>query len=108
MKTERIPGNQLPVFVVVDHGVRTRSDKRHFATQHIQELRKFIDARPAEPTAQPRDSLVIASCLLHLGPPLHYRHGSELEDPEFLVVKAIAKLGKEHRSSRIELDQNRG
>src|ERR1700736_869951 len=102
MKPERIPGNQFLVFVVMDHSVWTRTDKRHFATQHIQELRKFIDTRPAEPTAELCNSLVIARCLLHLGALLHNRHGPELEDPEFLVVEAIAKLRKEHRSLRIE------
>ncbi len=38
---------------------RTRSDQRHFSPEHIQELRKFIQATPPQERSYRRDSSVV-------------------------------------------------
>src|SRR5262252_858063 len=47
--------------------VRTRSDQRHLALEHIEELRQLIQTESAEPTADGSDAWIVALGLLERG-----------------------------------------
>src|SRR6186713_2849548 len=86
--------------------MRSGADQGHLPAQDIEELRKFIDARPAQPAADWRDPLVIADRLSYLRTMFHHGHRSEFEDPEFLSVETIAKLREKNGPARVELDHD--
>lgn len=41
---ERIVGDELPILVIVRHGMRSRADHRHVPLDHVEQLRQLIDA----------------------------------------------------------------
>src|SRR3954466_12780209 len=92
---EGIAADQLGEMIVVSRCMRARSDNRHLAFQHIEELRQLVDARLAQPRANGRDALVAAYGLLDVCTIIENGHGAELEDLEFLAVEPAPRLHEE-------------
>src|SRR6266851_2301032 len=105
----------MPLLVVrnllckLGHEVRsfgTRAYKAHLATQDVPELRNLIDANLAYHTAHARGSIVVftgphRSCRLSIN-----SHRAKLCQHKMAAVLADPFLLVEHRTARIELDQN--
>ena len=76
-------------------GQRSGTDEAHLAAQHVPQLGKFVKARGAQPTAEPREALLIreerAVLVARVG------HGAELEDFEWFTTMAEAFVAEEHR-----------
>ena len=85
--------------------VWARADERHLPEQDIDELRKLVDAGRAERPADSRHAGIVAGGLNDQVTILGNRHRAELEDPEHVVVPAIAPLAEENRAATVELDR---
>src|ERR1700739_1073037 len=89
--------------------VRAWADERHVPTNHIDELRQFVETGPAQDSAKPRDARIISYCALRPGwIRAISTHRAQLEDLDHLVVKPKAFLYEENWSSAVQLNQYRG
>src|SRR5436189_5377028 len=114
-------------FELIFHG-RAGAHQRHFADQHIPELRQFIETGLPEDCADPGDariflyfenrllSVLSVSANLSGNEPADVflvdaavaigAHGAELQHSEFLAVLAPTLLAEEHRALGGCLDQS--
>src|SRR5204863_8203610 len=74
--------DELFVFTVVRRGMRARTNKVHFARDHVDKLRQLVDARPSKPAAETRDTRIATRRLLDLRAVLQDMHRSEFKDAE--------------------------
>ena len=98
---------------------RAGADQAHFTAEDVPELRPFVDAHFAHPSAEGKDSRVVFDFKdrsAHLvegfqfGFPL-FRvgvHGAEFEHGEWLSIFAAAALGEEHGSGRLQAGADPG
>src|SRR5438132_1449702 len=115
-------------FELIFHG-RAGARQRHFADQHIPELRQFIETGLPEERADPGDAriflyfenrllsvLSVSANLSGNEPPNVFlvdtavaigAHGAELQQSEFLAVLAPTLLAEEYRALGSCLDQER-
>src|SRR5438034_9037964 len=115
-------------FELIFHG-RAGAHQRHFADQHIPELRQFIETGLPEDCADPSDariflyfenrllSVLSVSANLSGNEPADVflvdaavaigAHGAELQHSEFLAVLAPTLLAEEHRALGGCLDEER-
>ena len=106
--TTGIELDRTVVELIVNQRVRTRSDERHVAAQHVQKLRQFVDVQFADDAADARDAIVVRGRLFDVAVVLHRLHRAELADAERLLVEAIATLEEQRRTARFELDGDCG
>ena len=78
----------------------------HVAAQDIYKLGKLVNAGRADDLAERRDPIVVALGLDDLRTVLLTPHRAELEDRKGLTVQPAAGLPEQHRTGRLELDQN--
>src|SRR5258706_3053255 len=104
LRPARYPGpHPVPMGVLVDdvlaqsvagaHAdrVRPRTDDRHVAAQHVEELGQLVEATLAQEGAEPRDPVVVAAGLARaLRIPMPPAHGAKLEHLEGGVVATLA------------------
>ena len=79
--------------------------QRHVAVQNIDELGQLVDIPFAEKMANRRDPLVTFGRLTHVQTIFGCRHRPKLNDPEHLLIEAVAALQKKHRTGAAELDE---
>src|SRR5271165_275640 len=91
------------------NGMRSRTDQRHIAAQHIDQLRQLIDAQSTQDATDTGDPRVVWHGALRprLVAPVDI-HRAKFEHPDHVVIETEALLNKKYRSSAIELDQQRG
>ena len=87
-------------------GVRPWADQRHFAAQHIEQLRQLIQAELAQGRAQSGDAVVVSGGLANRLAILGDGHGAELEDRENLAVQAGSALVEQSRPATFQFDQH--
>src|ERR1700730_9167364 len=104
---ERVIPNYLIELAVVCDGMGARSDQRHAAVEHIEQLRQFIDACPAQPFADAGYTAVDWSGLDNRRPVLHNAHGSKLGNRKATAIEATALLPEKDRSGRVQFDGER-
>src|SRR3954449_11628347 len=93
--------------VVEDSGaLGLRADEAHVSTQHIEELRKLVDAHLADEGSYTGDTRIIRrspvehSILFGIDP-----HAAELDHVEAAAVQTIALLRVEDRPAILQKDQ---
>ena len=92
---------------VVGDRMRTRPHNRHLATQDIQQLRQFIDIGLAQHPPDAGHARIVAHGLAKfIVRIVESRHAAKFQNPNGLVVEPKTRLLKQHRTSRVELDQN--
>ena len=96
--TERVFLDDGSEVAFMRRGVRPRPHQRHVAKEHIEQLGQFVNAVPAQPTADPRDPFVALLRLLNDVAVFHDGHGAELEDPERAPVEAVPRLPEQRRT----------
>src|SRR5882672_7752481 len=95
------------------HGARP--DEAHLTGQHVEELRKLVEAAATQEAARSRDPRVVgdledgarglAQVLeLRLSPAGVFHHRPELHHPEAPLVEADPLLHEEDRAGRVALD----
>lgn len=88
--------------------MRARIDQGEIALQHVEELREFVEAGPAQYAADTSDTRIVSDHLrrarLRFGFDIH---GAELENVDHLIVEAHALLPEQGRASRIKLHRDR-
>src|SRR6266542_1242130 len=96
-----------------------RSDKRHIADEHVDELREFVEAPAAEEATKPGNARIsrnfekarIAGVVQVRQPPFlevgANAHRTELEHSESLPTKASPILSEEYRTRGIQSDCHR-
>src|ERR1700730_9463366 len=92
-----IPNDLVELAVVCD-GMGARPDQGHAAVEHIEQLRQFIDACPAQPFANAGYTAVDCSGLNNRRPVLHDEHGSKLVNRKAPAIETAAFLPEEDRS----------
>src|SRR4029078_158902 len=79
--------------------VRTRADQGHVAREHIQQLRKLIQACLPQDPSERRDTRIVGRRLLRSFAVTEMdEHRPKLENHETAIVVAIAFLAEEHRA----------
>src|SRR5678816_1586830 len=90
--------------IVFKH-VRPGTNDAHLTAEHVEELRQFIDAKPAHPTSESEHS-GIGRCGLQMLVVIVEVHRPELENVEGLEPNACAPLLEEQWTGRLpEMDQ---
>src|SRR4029079_4751833 len=79
---ECVIGDELGVPVIVGYGMRSRTNDRHIAAQHVHELRQLVDAGGAQDCPDARDAWIPALRLTNYVAVFQYVHRAELEDGE--------------------------
>jgi hypothetical protein len=101
------PGNSGPVWHIRYGGVsrylRAWADQAHLASKNVDELRQFVDSKPAQDTTKGRNSLIAtfgeawSSIIL-----MPFGHAPELVDMEESASTSDAPLGEEHMTLRTQ------
>src|SRR5271167_5098277 len=84
-------------FPIMRQGMRAWADEGHVALDHVEELRKLIDAPAAQPRPHLGDAWIAFLRLTDHRSILERSHGAELDDSERLLVEAVAVLQEEYR-----------
>src|SRR6266567_2153328 len=85
-----------------------RPDKRHLAPEHVEKLRKLVEAQPAQQSAEPCGSRIVLARPHRAARVLGADgHRAELEHREATPVPRHPLLTIEHRARRGELDRDR-
>src|SRR4051794_6522214 len=92
--------------LIVRHRVRPRTDERHVAEEHVQELRQLVDVPAPQKAADQRHAIVASARLAEIAVVVD-PHGAEFIDPERLLVEAVALLAEHRRAGAVEPDQER-
>src|SRR6185295_4554202 len=79
-----VPAEPLDVLL----SQRSRSDDAHFTSQHIDELRKLVDAGATQPASDTRDPLLA--------------HAAQLEDREDVTLASDPRLREERRTAVLQ------
>src|SRR6516162_8371758 len=86
--------------------VRARTNQRHIAAQHINKLRKLVEAEQTQDTSQGSDTRIVSYCALRARRVRAIdMHRAEFDHPNHLVVETEALLHEEHRTPAAQLDQ---
>ena len=93
------------VFVVMGDRMRTRSDERHLATQHIEKLRQFVDTGTAQQSTEPSHAPVVRRGLDDPSAIFGHPHRAKLEHDKFAVVETAAALAEDRWSRAFEANQ---
>ena len=87
--------------------MRTRTDNRHPASQHIDKLRQFVQRGAAQKVPHFGDARIVLRRLSHHFVVLHHFHGTELPHFDRLAIHAIASLAENNRPWRTEFHRQR-
>src|ERR1700730_15218631 len=101
---EGVVPNDLVELAVVRDSMGARPDQGHAAVEHIEQLRQFIDARPAQPFANAGYTAVVCLGLNNRRPVLHDAHGSKLANLKAPAIEAAASLPEQYRSRSTECE----
>src|SRR5262245_45066058 len=98
---------------------RTRADQTHISSEHVEQLRQFVESKGSQNSSARDDTRIPCSIkfrhrsitlhkllevfLVGLGFHVHF-HGSELEEQETRTSVADALLPEENRSGRDNFD----
>ena len=104
---QHVTVNQAPELLVVSDRMRPRPDKRHFAAQHVEELRQLVERRRAQEAAKRRHPRIAETRLRHLDPIVRGIHCPELENLDEVSIEPIAFLPEQHRPPARQLDTKR-
>jgi len=96
------------VFWAVLRDFRARAHKAHFTAQNINKLRKLVELRSAEPSADGCDSGVVGCGDRGAGCVVDDDHGAQLEDTEQFAALADARLAEEDGAAAGEPDGQSG
>lgn len=102
LEAPHVSRQELAEALVVCRGVRPRPDEAHGAGQHIEELRQFVQGKPAQEPSHAGDTIVITAGLPELVTVLGHGHGPEFPDLDLLAAQAMAPLPKQHGAGRTE------
>ena len=91
------PALLLSVSLQIHRQEGAGSDQAQLASNDVQELRQFVDARRAKELAETGQSLLVGEKLTIQ--PTRFLHRSQLDDFECLFVEAHARLTKENRGT---------
>src|SRR5262245_12021205 len=100
--SERILANDLLEFIIMCKRVRPRSDDRHIAKQHIEELRQFVNAGFTQPFADGGDARITLRGLYDAFAIFENAHGPEFVDDELPAVEAAPPLPEDNRACRVQ------
>src|SRR5262245_51439036 len=103
---ERVVRDILDEELVVRDRVRSRPDQVHIALDDVKELRELVEPELPQPLTDPGDPLGVVADPLRLRC-IDQMHGTELDQIEALRRYADPLLDEEHRTTGIQLDQNR-
>src|SRR5581483_1937781 len=95
---DHVAADQLPIELVVRHGVGPRADNAHAPLQYIDELRQLVERGPAQEPAEGRDARIVLGGLAHDVAVLGHRHGAELVDHDLAAIDTVAALLEEDRA----------
>ena len=95
--------HQLRIFLGMLEHVRARPYNRHFAAQHVDELRCFIKVTTTKKIAKRELTRVMLGCLKSVCLIIDV-HGAELVARKFLATYARSLLLEKHRSGTRQLD----
>ncbi|MNJ14935.1 hypothetical protein D3C77_91700 [compost metagenome] len=102
----KVVDDVLRVLRIVLPGVRARPHQGHFAHQHIEQLRQFVEAGATDEGPHPGQPRIIFLRLLdHAIFRLMNNHASEFPDTEGFPGPAHALLPEEHRARAVEFDR---
>src|SRR6516225_8477127 len=87
--------------------MRPRANDRHFAEQHIHQLRELVDIRAPQNTAEARNAGIIPDRLLEMAAILDRRHRSEFEDLDDFIIVPVPGLAEKYGTARIKPDRER-
>ena len=79
----------------------TRTDDTHFATQHIPELRNFIDTKLPEKSPK-RINAIVAPARLVRNPIVVQAHRAKFVNGESTILNSSAHLPMEERAGRLQ------
>ncbi len=83
-----------------------RAHETHIPSEHVPELRQFINVVLSERCSNLRAALIVLRCPHGAGLTLSVNgHGPEFEKHEHLALLAASLLAVEHRAGRVALDQ---
>lgn len=103
---KRVVSHHLVKLVVMGERVRAGAHEAHAAVQHVEQLRKLVDAGSPQPFPNAGDALVAGARLNHRLAVLQHMHRSEFANGEVLAVEAATPLLEEDWPGRIEFDRD--
>jgi len=92
---------------VVCQRVWARSDERHLAFQHVEQLWQLVEAGAAQKAADFGDAIVASDSLADGGTVFHNGHGAKFEDFDGCLIAASAALAEQHRALALAFDGER-
>jgi hypothetical protein len=87
--------------------VRTGSDERHLASNDIEQLGKFIEARLPETASHLRNARIVACCLSDRSVILGDGHRAELVHPKWTTVDPSSGLTEQDWAGRVKAYRDR-
>src|SRR6476660_9077161 len=94
---------------------RSRPDEAHLASQHVDELGKFVERRPTQEHSEPGSTVVALDTsgadveadgvVAHIGLRVNQPHGSKLEHLEAAAVATDPELAEEDRPPQGQPDR---
>ena len=102
LASQRVAVDDLAELDIVLKRVRTRSDERHLASNDIEQLGKFIEARLPETASHLRDARIAAGCLNDRSVILGDCHRAELVHPKRTAIDPSSGLTEQDGSRRVD------
>src|SRR4051812_4649384 len=93
----RIKLDCLAILSIVRQCMRTRTNKRHVATQDVKQLRELVEAEFPQHPANTGNAVVTTTRLPNNRSIIECRHRSKLEDIEWPTVQTNPALPEQYR-----------
>src|ERR1700722_15270567 len=99
-----IIGDYFLILGVMCAGMRSRTDQRHIAGQHVEQLWKLVNIRTTQHATYSGNPRVVFGCLTNNWAVLQNGHRSKLPYSELSAIEAIARLHKKSWTMAIRFD----
>ena len=98
---------RIRMFECIFARMRTRTDKRHLAPQHVEQLGNLVDTQFPQQCTERSDALVVPRCLNNDRTVVKRGHRSELENLERPSIEADPRLKKKCRPRGLQTYRRR-